>query len=113
QPIPRLAMPFFLIVPAWLFLVLIGIILLSFRQARFLSLYFILVSTIGTIVSLALSTIVLWLIPRLFGETGSIAAFVFIALYLASIALGGVIGGIAGFIAARKLNQRFRRISPV
>jgi len=106
-------MPFFLIVPAWLFLVLIGLMLLFFRKARFLSPYFILVSTIGTIVSLILSTLVLWLIPRFFGDLGSIARFAFIALYLASIALGGIVGGLAGFLAARKINKRYQRTSPI
>lgn len=103
-------MPFFLIVPVWLLLVAIGIVLLFFRQARFLCLYFILVPTIGTLVSLALSTLVLWLIPRVFGGTESVAKFEFVVLgiYMASVVLGGAIGAIAGFIAAKKLNQRYQ-----
>jgi hypothetical protein len=104
--------PFFLIVPVWLLFVVIGVSLCFFRQARFLSLYFILVSSTGTFLSLALSTLLLWLVPRLFGNMSPWARWIFIALYLASIAFGGLIGGLAGFVAARKVNQRLGWTSP-
>ena len=105
-------MPFFLIAPVWLLFVVIGVSLCFFRQARFLSLYFILVSSTGMLISFVLSTLLLWVVPKLFGNMGSWARWMFIAFYLASIALGGLIGGVAGFFAARKINQRLRWTLP-
>jgi hypothetical protein len=105
-------MPFFLIAPVWLLFVVIGVSLCFFRQTRFLSWYFVLVSSTGMFVSFVLSTLLLWVIPRLFGSMSSWARWIFIALYLASIAFGGLIGAAAGFFAARKMNQRLRWTLP-
>ena len=101
-------MLFFLIVPVWLFFLLLGVLLFFFKMTKFLSLYLILIPTSGTILSLALSTLWLWLAPEVFFGPGSWTKWAFLALYLACIAFGGMVGGIAGFFAALKLNRRFR-----
>ena len=92
---------------------MIGFFLFFFRQARFLSLYLILVSTMSVCVSLVLSTAWLWLVPKIFDNPGSWVRWAFLALYLASVAFGGLIEGLGGFVAARKMNQRFRWTSSI
>jgi hypothetical protein len=101
-------MPFFFIVPVWLLCVLIGVLLCLFKRSRFLSLYLVLSSTGGTIVSLTLSTFLLWIAPKLFSKEHTWDGVILVAAYLASIAVGGVVGTAAGFIAAGKINQRLR-----
>jgi hypothetical protein len=105
-------MPFFFIAPIWLFCVVVGLALCFFRQFRFLSSYVILGSTGGLILSFALSTFVLWIGPRLLGSAGTWAGLMLIAAYLAAIAVGGLVGIIAGFLTARKINQ-LRHWTPV
>jgi len=101
-------MVFFLVVPAWILCRNRPLVLFFFRQSRSLSLYLVLASTSGTVVSFILSTGWLWLGPKLFGNMRSWARWVFIALYLASIAFGGLIGVVAGLVPARKTNQWLR-----
>jgi hypothetical protein len=72
------------------------------KQSRFLSTYLILSSTGSTITSLALSTLLLWVTPKLLGTERTLVGLFLIAAYLASIAFGGLIGMIGGFVAARK-----------
>jgi ABC-type antimicrobial peptide transport system permease subunit len=99
-------MPFFFIVPVWFLCVVVGLVLCLFKQSRFLSTYLILSSTGSTITSLALSTLLLWVAPKLLGPERTLVRLFLIAAYLASIAFGGLIGMIGGFVAARKINQR-------
>jgi hypothetical protein len=101
-------MPFFFIVPIWLLCVVIGVVLCFFKRSRFLSLYLVLSSTGSAIVSLALSTFVLWTAPKLFAKEHTWEGLVLIAAYLGSIVLGAVVGAIVGFVAAGKINQRLR-----
>jgi hypothetical protein len=102
-------MPFFVIVPIWLFCVVVGLALCFFRQFRFLSSYVFLGSTGGLILSFALSTFLLWIGPRLISSsTSGWAGVILIVAYLAGIAIGGLVGIIAGFLTARKINQRLR-----
>jgi hypothetical protein len=49
---------------------------------------------------------VLWTAPKLFAKEHTWEGLVLIAAYLGSIVLGGVVGAIVGFVAARKINQR-------
>ena len=58
------SMPFFLIVPVWLLCVLCGVVLLCFQRFRRLGIYAINISTAATVVSLLLSTAVLFLSAR-------------------------------------------------
>src|ERR1700704_3565403 len=99
-------MPFFFIVPIWLFCVVVGLALCFFRQFRFLSSYVVLGSTGGLILSFALSTFLLWIGPRLLSSASGWAGLILIAAYLGGIAIGGLVGIIAGFLTARKINQR-------
>ena len=94
-------MPFFFIVPIWFLCVITGVMLCFFKRSRFLSLYLVLTSTGGAILSLVLSTFLLWLASKLFSNE-----LILIAAYLLSLAVGGVIGVAAGFVAAAKINRR-------
>jgi multisubunit Na+/H+ antiporter MnhE subunit len=101
-------MVFFLMVPVWFLFLAAGIVLCFFHRFRFLSLYFVLVSTGGILVALVLSTFVLWAGPRLLPNAASGARWILIASYFAGIALGGMTGMMAGFIAARSINRLIR-----
>jgi len=99
-------MPFFFIVPIWLLCVVVGLALCFFRQFRFLSSYVVLSSTGALILSFALSSFWLWFGPRLLSNASGWAGLILIAAYLAGIAIGALVGIIAGFLAARKINRR-------
>jgi hypothetical protein len=101
-------MPFFFILPMWFLCVLIGVVLCLFKRYRFLSLYLVLGSTGGAIASLALSTFLLWGAPKLLSQERAWEGLILIVAYLGSIVIGGVVGMIAGFMGAVKLNQRLR-----
>jgi hypothetical protein len=101
-------MPFFFIVPMWFLCVAIGILLCLFKRFRFLSLYLVLSSTGGAIASLGLSTLLLWIGPKLLSKEHGAKGLILLAAYLASIALGGLVGTAAGFIVAGKINERLR-----
>jgi len=99
-------MPFFFIVPVWFLCVITGVMLCFFKRSRFLSLYLVLSSTGGAILSLVLSTFLLWLAPKLVSNEPRWGGPILIAAYLLSLAVGGVIGVAAGFVAAAKINRR-------
>jgi len=101
-------MPFFLIVPIWLLCVVAGLALCFSRQFRFLSFYLVLGSTGGLILAFALSTFVLRLGPRLVSSASGWVNLILIAVYIAGVAIGGLVGMLAGFLMARKINQRLR-----
>jgi hypothetical protein len=98
-------MVFFLLLPLWFLCLAAGVVLCCFKNSRFLSSYFFLCSTAGIVVALALSTLVLWAAPRILNSANSWAKWVVIASYLFGTALGGVIGGVVGFSAARRINR--------
>ena len=104
-------MPFFFIVPIWLLCVAIGLALCFFRQFRFLSSYLVLSSTSGLILSLALSTFLLWIGPRFLSNASGWTGLILIAAYLAGIVIGGLVGIIAGFLVAPK-NQSAISLDP-
>jgi hypothetical protein len=70
------------------------------------------VSTAATLVSLLLSTAVLWLWPRIgFQGPGRWSGLALIGAYVLAIALGGSLGAITSFLLTRKLlprNQKTR-----
>jgi hypothetical protein len=97
-------MAFFLIIPVWLVCVLIGIALASFQGLRRTGIYLIAVSTGGTLLSLLLSTAVLFLGPRIgFRHFGKWSGVALIGTYVFAIVAGGLIGSVSGFSLTRKL----------
>ena len=65
------------------------------------------VSTGGTLISLGLSTAVLWLGLRLgFEHFGKWSGVALIVAYVMAIIAGGSIGSVMGFLLARKLLSR-------
>ena len=101
-------MVFFLLLPLWFLCLAAGVVLCCFKNMRFLSSYLFLCSTAGIVVALAISTLVLWAAPRMLNSTDSWAKCVVIASYLFGTGLGGVIGGVVGFSAARRINRLLR-----
>jgi hypothetical protein len=97
-------MAFFLIIPVWLVCVLIGIALACFQGLRRTGIYLIAVSTGGTLLSLLLSTAVLFLGPRMgFRHFGKWSGVALIGTYVFAIVAGGLIGSVSGFSLTRKL----------
>ena len=100
-------MPFFLIVPVWLFFVLLGLVLLIFPGYRRLGLYAILISTVSTLTSVLISTAVLYFGFRIgthvLGRWFGVAV---IGGYLLAIGFGIVLGAIIGFFFTRRLANR-------
>jgi hypothetical protein len=101
-------MVFFLMLPVWFLCVAVGVVLCCFKTSRFLTSYFVLGSTGGIALALALSSLVLWAGPQLLKNAETWAKWVLIASYLAGVVLGAIIGGMAGFIAARRVNRLLR-----
>ena len=100
-------MLFFLIVPAWLLCMLLGMALVCFGGFRRAGIYLIAGSTSGTLLSLCLSTAVLFLGPRIGLERlGRWSGIALIASYVLSVIAGGLIGSVAAFWLTRKLLPR-------
>jgi|SRR3954464_3420443 hypothetical protein len=100
-------MPFFLIVPVWLFFVLLGLVLLVFPRQRRLGLYAILISTFSTLASILISTAVLYFGFKIGTHVpGRWFGVAVIGGYLLAIGFGIVLGGIAGFFLTRRLANR-------
>jgi hypothetical protein len=98
---------FFLIIPVWLVCVLIGTALACFQGLRRTGIYLIAVSTGGTLLSLLLSTAVLFLGPRIgFKHFGQWSGIALIGTYTLAIIAGGLIGSASGFLLTRKLLPR-------
>jgi hypothetical protein len=99
-----LAVAFFLIIPVWLLCLLIGTALACFQGLRRTGIFVIAVSTGGTLVSLLLSTAVLFLGPRIgFKHFGKWSGVALIGTYVLAIVAGGFIGSVSGFSLTRKL----------
>ena len=100
-------MPFFFIVPLWLFFVLLGLVLLLFPRHRRMGLYAIIISTVATLASVFVSTAVLYLGIKIGAHiTGKWFGVAVIGTYLLAIGFGAVLGGIAGFFLTRRLAGR-------
>jgi hypothetical protein len=98
---------FFLIIPAWLISVLAGIALACFQGVRRTGIYLITVSTGGTLLSLLLSTAVLFLGPSIgFKHFGKWSGVALIGTYVLAVIAGGLIGSVSGFLLTRKLLPR-------
>jgi hypothetical protein len=102
-------MPFFFILLVWAFCVLIGTALLFFRNLRSIGSYVIAVPTGATLVSLALSTSVLYFVPRFtHGSHPQWLGIALIAGYLIALALGAPLGALGAFLLLLKLPARKR-----
>jgi len=98
---------FFLIIPLCLLCVLIGTVLTCFQGPRRTGVYLIAVSTGGTLLSLLLSTAVLYLGPRIgFKHLGQWSGVALMGAYVLSTIAGGLIGSVSGFSLTRKLLPR-------
>jgi hypothetical protein len=93
--------PFFIIVPIWAVFVIAGLWLLFWRRWRFVSVYLLLVSTFGLLLSFLLSTGVLFLAGKVVGGTS--LAWTALVAYLGGIVAGGILGMILGFLLSRWL----------
>ena len=101
-------MPFFFIAPLWLLCVAAGAILI-FAGRRRIGAYVVSVSTGATVVSLVLSTAVLFLFPRLpFRLPPQWNAISLISAYLMAILLGGVAGAAGAFWLTAKIWRQQR-----
>jgi hypothetical protein len=99
------SMPFFFIVPVWLLCVLCVVVLLCFPRFRRLGLYAINISTAATVVSLLLSTAVLFLGTRVGPlRVGQWSGIALIGAYVLAIGVGALIGGLGGFLLTRKVS---------
>jgi hypothetical protein len=100
-------MPFFFILPIWAFCVAIGVALLFFRGLRRIAYFVIAVPTGATLVSFALSTWVLYLVPRVAREPHpQWSGIALIAGYVISIVLGALIGALGAFLLLLKMLAR-------
>jgi len=103
-------MPFFFIVPLWILSVLAGVTLLFSKRLRFLSMYLLLSSTGGLLLSFLVSLAFLFVAGKLVGGTSM--AWLALLAYLAGILLGGALGIIGGALLARNVNRRMGWHSP-
>ena len=90
-------MPFFFILPAWVLCLRCGIVFLCFQRLRRTGLYAITISTAATVISLILSTAVLYLGPRIgLQRLGRWSGVVLIGAYILAIGVGALIGMLYG-----------------
>jgi hypothetical protein len=95
---------FFLVISVWLVCLLIGTALACFQGVRRPGIYVIAVSTGGTLLSLLLSTAVLFLGPRIgFQHFGQWRGIALIGAYILAVIAGGLIGSASGFFLTRRL----------
>ena len=100
-------MPFFFILPVWAFCIVIGAALLFFRDLRRIAYFVIAVPTGATFASFALSTSVLYLVPRIAHEPHpKWFGIALIAGYLIALVLGALIGALGAFFLLLKLPAR-------
>lgn len=101
------SMPLFFIIPVWILCTFCGVVLLLFAKFRGLGIYVIAVSTAATILSVCLSTLVLLIAVRLpQGWAGQWAGILVVGMYILSIGVGGLAGGLLGFLLVRRLLRR-------
>ena len=101
------AMPFFFIVPLWLVCLTVGSALLFGRRSRKIGQFVIAVSTGATLVSLALSTGVLYLLPHLLPQPSrSWYGVLLVTFYAGAVGVGALAGGAAGFWAVFRFKAR-------
>jgi hypothetical protein len=96
--------PFFIIVPLWILVVLMALPLFFIRRLRFLATHVVIASTLAVLISGVLSTAILVGGPRL--PPSRLTAVLIVGFYLLSIPGGGVVGLLIGILIAHRLNKR-------
>jgi hypothetical protein len=100
-------MPLLFAIPIWLLVVVVGLAFLIWPRLRFLSAYFVLCSTVGLLVSFALSLLVFTAADKVKISSEIWGGLAILLIYVAMIGIGAIIGVILGFVAARKVNALF------
>ena len=97
-------MPFFFIVPIWALCVVIGVALMFFRDLRKLARFVIALPTGATLISFALSTGVLYFVPRFAHQPHQQwYGLALIAAYVIALLLGALIGAAGACLLLLKL----------
>ena len=99
-------MPFFLIIAVWALCFGIGVLFLLFAQTRFLASYCIFCASSASLSALLISTSAILIGIHWANAFSRAHPFLLIGTYLVSIVLGGLIGLVPGFVAARWLNRK-------
>ena len=99
-------MPFFVIFPLWIALVVLAVPLFFIRRLRFLGTHVVVASTAAVLTAFALSTLILIGVPRVLPAL-RFRGVVLIGLYVFSILGGGGAGLALGIVLAHKVNKRF------
>jgi hypothetical protein len=97
-------MPFFFIVPLWLIAIVFGTILLFVKNLRWLATYVFCCSTIGLALSFFLSLLLLMTSAKVL--SGTKFAWLSLLIYLAGIAIGGVVGVLGAIPISLKINRK-------
>src|SRR5207237_9711802 len=95
-------MPFFFILPLWVFAVVVGVVMVCLRSTTRAGIYVLMVATFATVVAFALSTAVLIVGAQLATNAPSWLALAIVAGYLVAIPFGGSVGAIIGFLVTRR-----------
>jgi hypothetical protein len=103
-------MAYFFILLFWLLCVIVGLAMLVTVRFRYMSLYLVIGSTLGLILSAAASTGFLWVSMALlgqlrFGGESPFGVFLVLAGSLFCFVVGGLIGIALGAVIAFKLNR--------
>ena len=102
-------MPFFFILPVSALFLVIGFALLFFRNSRRLACYLIAVSTGASLVSFGLSTLVLYLVPRMtHGSHSRWSGVALVLAYLIALILGALLGAVGAVLLVLKLPAKKR-----
>jgi hypothetical protein len=97
-------MLFFFVLPVWAICVVVGVALLFFSELRRIAYFVIAIPTGATLVSFALSTSVLYLVPRLTHEPHpQWFGVAMIGGYVIALFLGALIGAIVMFLLILRL----------
>ena len=97
-------MPFFVIFPLWIVLIVLALPLFFIRRLRFLGTHVVVASTAAVLAAFALSTLILIGVPRML-PAFRFSGIVLIGLYVLSILGGGSAGLLLGIVIGHKVNK--------
>lgn len=102
-------MPFFFVLPLWLFAVAVSVLMICIPRTRRLGVYLLMMSTCATVASFVLAYAVLivglWLAAATNADWLRLIA---LGGYLIAIPVGGVLGAIASVLCTNALFARYR-----